>query len=60
MGAWLITGAASGLGHALAEEVLNRGEKVVLTSRRLEPMTELAAKYPANALVLALDVTNAE
>ena len=60
MGAWLITGAASGLGHALAEEVLNRGENVVLTSRRLEPMTELAAKYPANALVLALDVTNAE
>ncbi|MDX6260064.1 MAG: hypothetical protein QOH84_1752 [Kribbellaceae bacterium] len=60
MGAWLITGAASGLGHSLAEEVLGRGENVVLTSRRLEPMNDLAAKYPDNALVLSLDVTNAE
>jgi NAD(P)-dependent dehydrogenase (short-subunit alcohol dehydrogenase family) len=60
MGAWLITGAASGLGLSLAEEVLDRGEKVVLTSRRVEPMAELAAKYADTALVLALDVTNAE
>jgi short-subunit dehydrogenase len=60
MAVWLITGAASGLGHSLAEEVLNRGEDVVLTSRRLEPMAELAAKYPDNALVLSLDVTSAE
>lgn len=58
MGAWLITGAASGLGHSLAEEVLNRGENVVLTSRRLEPMNDLAAKYPDSSLVLSLDVTN--
>ncbi|TDW98558.1 SDR family NAD(P)-dependent oxidoreductase [Kribbella sp. VKM Ac-2566] len=60
MSAWLITGAASGLGHSLAEEVLGRGENVVLTSRRLEPMNDLAAKYPDSSLVLSLDVTNAD
>jgi short-subunit dehydrogenase len=60
MSAWLITGAASGLGHSLAGEVLDRGENVVLTSRRLEPMNDLAAKYPGSSLVLSLDVTNAD
>jgi NAD(P)-dependent dehydrogenase (short-subunit alcohol dehydrogenase family) len=60
MGAWLVTGAGSGLGYALAEEVLNRGDQVVLTSRHVEPMTELGAKFPDLALVLGLDVTNAE
>src|SRR5437588_491702 len=57
---WLITGASSGLGYALAEFVLQRGERVALGARSQAAMTALAARYPDRALALALDVTNAE
>src|SRR5207245_6464250 len=57
---WLITGASSGLGYALAEFVLQRGDRVVLAARSMNSMSGLAARYPDRALALALDVTNAE
>src|ERR1700726_4927324 len=57
---WLITGASSGLGYALAEFVLQRGDRVALGARSQAAMTALAARYPDTALALALDVTNAE
>jgi NAD(P)-dependent dehydrogenase (short-subunit alcohol dehydrogenase family) len=57
---WLITGASSGLGYALAEFVLQRGDRVALGARSQAAMTALAARYPDRALALALDVTNAE
>src|ERR1700746_3463254 len=57
---WLITGASSGLGYAVAEFVLQRGDRVALGARSQAPMTALAARYPDRALALALDVTNAE
>src|SRR3954464_12702116 len=57
---WLITGASSGLGYALAEFVLQRGNRVVLAARSMDNMSGLAARYPDRALALALDVTNAE
>src|SRR6202051_1990481 len=44
--AWLITGASSGLGYALAEFVLQRGERVVLAARSMNSMSGLAARYP--------------
>jgi len=43
---WLITGASSGLGHALAEHVLKQGDQVVLAARSLESMRTLAAAFP--------------
>lgn len=55
---WLITGASSGLGHALAECVLHHGDQVVLTAPTLSGMEALAARYPRSALVLELDVTD--
>src|SRR6202171_5636327 len=57
---WLITGASSGLGYALAEFVLQQGDRVALGARSQAAMTALAARYPDRALALALDVTNAE
>lgn len=55
---WLITGASSGLGHALAECVLGHGDQVVMTAPALAGMEALAARYPASALALELDVTD--
>src|SRR6266446_6350366 len=57
---WLITGASSGLGYALAEYALQQGDRVALGARSQPAMTALAAHYPDRGLALALDVTNAE
>src|SRR5258705_863109 len=54
---WLITGASSGLGYALAEFVLQRGDRVLLAARSMHSMIGLVARYPGSALVLALHVT---
>ena len=54
---WLITGASSGLGYALAEFVLQRGDRVVLAARSMNSMSGLAARYPDRALAIGLDVT---
>ncbi|MEG4800306.1 oxidoreductase [Microcoleus sp. ARI1-B5] len=55
---YMITGASSGFGRALAEAVLTRGDKAVLAARRLAGLSELAAQYKDNAIALKLDVTN--
>src|SRR5205085_5346039 len=49
---WLITGASSGLGYALAEFVLQRGDRVVLAARSMNSMSGLAARYPDSALAI--------
>ena len=54
---WLITGASSGLGYALAEHVLQNGERVVMGARTVGPMNELASRYPDRGLAVELDVT---
>jgi NAD(P)-dependent dehydrogenase (short-subunit alcohol dehydrogenase family) len=42
---WLITGASSGLGRALAEAALGRGDRVVATARDPRRLDELAGRY---------------
>jgi NADP-dependent 3-hydroxy acid dehydrogenase YdfG len=54
-----ITGAPSGLGHALARHVLMQGDKVVLGARTVGPMNDLAKEFRNQALVVELDVTDA-
>lgn len=56
---WFITGASSGFGKALAEAVLARGDRAVLTARRAAPLQEIAAGHGDRALALQLDVTDA-
>ncbi len=56
---WFITGASTGFGRLLAEEVLKTGGKVVATARKLDKVSDLEAKYPQAAKALALDVTDA-
>ena len=57
---WFITGASDGIGRALTEAVLARGERAVVTARRPERVRELIERYPAQALVVELDVTRHE
>ena len=56
---WFITGASTGFGRVLAEEVLKAGGKVVATARNQDKVADLEAKYPERAKALALDVTDA-
>jgi NAD(P)-dependent dehydrogenase (short-subunit alcohol dehydrogenase family) len=55
---WFITGCSTGFGRELAEQVLARGERVVLTARKPEQVQDIADKYPETALAVALDVTS--
>ncbi|MYZ46346.1 oxidoreductase [Propylenella binzhouense] len=55
--AWLVTGCSSGLGRALSEVLLSRGERVVCTARQTARIADLADRHPDRALALPLDVT---
>ena len=55
---WFITGASTGFGRLLAEEVLRRGGRVIATARSLEKVADLEEKYPERAKAYALDVTD--
>jgi len=57
---WMITGASAGFGHALAEEVLARGDRVVAAARTTTALDELAARHPDRVLPLRMDVTSGE
>ena len=55
---WFITGASTGFGRLLAEEVLKSGGRVVATARKMDKVADLEMKYPETAKALALDVTD--
>ena len=54
---WLITGASSGFGRALADAALDRGDSVVATARTIDGLGDLAGGERVHAV--ALDVTDA-
>ncbi len=53
----LITGGSSGLGRSIAKALVERGAKVILTARRLEPLQQAAVKLGANVEAIVADVT---
>jgi len=57
---WLITGVPTGLGRALAEAALRRGEVVIGTLRKPGQRAEFEALAPGRALTTLLDVTDRE
>ena len=57
---WLITGASSGFGRAIAEAALATGDIVVAAARRTDALAELVASAPERVTALALDVTDAD
>src|ERR1700720_2655847 len=54
---WFITGSSGGVGRALTDAGLASGERAVVTARTPERLRDLIERYPAQALVLELDVT---
>jgi NAD(P)-dependent dehydrogenase (short-subunit alcohol dehydrogenase family) len=54
---WFITGASSGFGRALAEEVIAGGGRVVAAARNTDALRDLAALAHDRVLGVRLDVT---
>ncbi|KAI0775586.1 NAD-P-binding protein [Trametes elegans] len=58
---WFITGTSTGLGRALTELVLERGERVVATARQPAALDDLTRAHgDSHLLVVKLDVTITE
>ena len=56
---WFITGCSTGFGRDLAELVIARGWRVVVTARDATRVADLAATGGERALALSLDVSDA-
>lgn len=54
---WFITGCSTGFGRHLAQEALQKGEKVAVTARNTNDVKDLTEKYPDTAHAITLDVT---
>jgi NAD(P)-dependent dehydrogenase (short-subunit alcohol dehydrogenase family) len=54
---WFVTGASSGFGRAIVDEVIARGERVVATARNPSALEELASRLPDRLHLVSLDVT---
>ena len=55
---WLITGAANGIGRATAELVLEKGDRLVATARRVDRLGDLVERYGSSVALAELDVTD--
>lgn len=55
---WFITGCSTGFGHELVKLLLSQGYRVAATARDPAKLAELVKGHEANALALALDVTD--
>lgn len=57
---WLVTGCGSerGFGWAVAREALQRGQRVVATSRVVEALRDWETEFAGRCVVLPLDVTD--
>ena len=54
---WL-TGASSGMGVHMAEELLKSGARLALTARTLAPLKALSDRYPGQVLLVPGDLTD--
>ena len=57
---WFITGASSGFGRSIVEEVVARGDRVVATARDPRMLAELVQLAPERVEAVRLDVTKPE
>ncbi|KPI30761.1 oxidoreductase [Streptomyces sp. NPDC048253] len=57
---WLVTGASSGFGRAIAQAAVAAGDTVIGTARRIEALDDLVAAHPDRAEAISMDVTDGE
>jgi len=55
---WFITGVNSGFGRLLSEKLLERGDRVAGTTRKLDQLDDLKAKYGEQLWLAYLDLTD--
>jgi NAD(P)-dependent dehydrogenase (short-subunit alcohol dehydrogenase family) len=55
---WFITGSNSGIGRAVAEQLLTAGHRVAATARRPETLVELSNRFGDRVWTARLDVTD--
>jgi NAD(P)-dependent dehydrogenase (short-subunit alcohol dehydrogenase family) len=55
---WFITGCSTGFGRSLAEQVLKRGWRAVVTARQVDRVADLVDGSDGRGLALSLDVTD--
>ncbi|MBQ0741743.1 MAG: SDR family NAD(P)-dependent oxidoreductase [Pseudomonas sp.] len=56
---WL-TGASSGIGQSIAEQLAMEGHLIAVSARREDPLQKLADRFPGQILVLPVDMTDAD
>ena len=56
---WFVTGSSRGLGRAIVEHALERGDQVVATARKPERLDDLVTRHGDRVKPIALDVTDA-
>jgi NAD(P)-dependent dehydrogenase (short-subunit alcohol dehydrogenase family) len=57
---WLVTGCSNGFGLEIARLVLQRGDYLVATARRVDKLDALRPQFEGQLLSLQLDITEAE
>jgi NAD(P)-dependent dehydrogenase (short-subunit alcohol dehydrogenase family) len=55
---WFVTGGSRGLGRAIVQAALARGDRVAAASRRPEQLDQLRDAFPETLVPLELDVTD--
>ncbi len=55
---WFITGVNSGFGRLMTEKLLERGDRVAGTARKLEQLDDVQAKYGEQLWLTYLDLTD--
>ncbi|NWE22317.1 SDR family oxidoreductase [Pseudomonas sp. P7548] len=55
---WFITGVNSGFGRVMTEQLLARGDRVAGTTRKMEALSDLKAKYGDQLWLAHLDMTD--
>ncbi len=53
---WVITGVSSGFGYEMIKQVLSRGDNVLGTVRKTQPVEDLIDRYPDNFHVAIVDM----
>lgn len=56
----VVTGASSGIGHAIVERFVGEGAKVVVFARNADSLQALEAAHPGQVIAVCGDVTHQE